>query len=80
MLSTPGALIWESNSTYLYANLLQRFVVFLNPKGTADTQPHALLHPLESKTVFTARVQNTKPGPKHHMEQVVMEPGNAADY
>lgn len=31
----------ESTSTYLYANLLQIIVVFLNPKGTRDGRSHA---------------------------------------
>lgn len=41
----------ESNSTYLYANLLKIIVVFLNSKGTRDVRSHALLHLLESETV-----------------------------
>lgn len=42
----------ESNSTYLYVNLLQIIVVFLNPKGTReDGRSHAQLRLLEPGTL-----------------------------
>ena len=57
---------------YLYANVLQKTLVFLNPKGTRDIQPYALLHPLAS-TMDCAQPGckvpwRTRPGPKHYTE------------